>query len=59
MNLHNKEYSEPELKAYIAQLEDLAKKSRDLIYKAKWSDYTDNMNADALYEQLCSTVGRI
>ena len=66
MILHGREYSEPELKAYIKKLEEMVKvkdhmisdkntmliQAKHLLYKATFTDSNDNFAADSLYNRI-------
>lgn len=66
MILHGREYSEPELKAYIKRLEEMVKnkdyiindkntmliQAKHLLYKATFTDSNDNFAADSLYNRI-------
>lgn len=66
MILHGREYSEPEIKAYIKKLEEMVKnkdyiindkntmliQAKHLLYKATFTDSNDNFAADSLYNRI-------
>ena len=66
MILHGKEYTEPELKAYIKKLEEMVKikehmindkntmliQAKHLLYKANFHDAGDMYAADSLYNRI-------
>lgn len=70
MNLHGREMSEPELKAYIKRLEELLKikdhmindkntmliQAKHLLYKATFTDSNDNFAADSLYNRISEGI---
>ncbi len=69
MILHGREYSEPELKAYIKKLEEMVKikdhmisdkntmliQAKHLLYKARFDDSNDLYAADSL----CNRIGEV
>ena len=70
MILHGREYSEPELKAYIKKLEEMVKikdhmindkntmlmQAKHLLYKATFTDSNDLYAADSLYNRIGEIV---
>lgn len=70
MVLHGKEYSEPELKAYIKKLEEMVKikehmindkntmliQAKHLLYKATFTDSNDMYVADSLYNRIAERI---
>lgn len=70
MILHGKEYSEPELKAYIKKLEEMVKikehmindkntmliQAKHLLYKATFTDSNDMYVADSLYNRIAERI---
>lgn len=70
MNLHGREMSEPELKAYIKKLEEMVKikehmindkntmliQAKHLLYKATFTDSNDMYVADSLYNRIAERI---
>lgn len=70
MILHGKEYSEPELKAYIKKLEEMVKikehtindkntmliQAKHLLFKATFTDSNDMYAADSLYNRIAERI---
>ena len=70
MNLHGREYTEPELKAYIKKLEEMVKikehlvndrntmliQAKHLLYKATFTDSNDLYAAGSLYNRIGEVV---
>lgn len=58
MMLHNREYSEPELKAYIHKLEDILRELRPVLRAAIFVNYKDTNKANELYDKITKIVGK-
>lgn len=70
MVLHGREYTEPELKAYIKKLEEMVKikehmisdknsmliQAKHLLFKARFDDANDLYTADSLYNRIGEVV---
>ena len=58
MMLHNREYSEPELKAYIHKLEDILRELRPVLRAAIFVNYKDTNKANEIYDRIAKAVGK-
>jgi len=58
MNLNNKWMDEPEIRAYIKELEDILRETRPVLRSAIFVDYKDTNKANAIYDRINKVVGK-
>ena len=58
MNLNNKWMDEPEIRAYIKELEDILRETRPVLRSAIFVDYKDTNKANELYDKITKIVGK-
>jgi hypothetical protein len=58
MNLNNKWMDEPEIRAYIKELEDILRETRPVLRAAIFVNYKDTNKANAIYDRITKVVGK-
>lgn len=58
MNLNNKWMDEPEIRAYIKELEDILRETRTVLRVAIFVNYKDTDKANAIYDRITKAVGK-
>ena len=58
MNLNNKWMDEPEIRAYIKELEDLRRETRPVLRLAIFVNYKDTDKANEIYDRITKAVGK-
>lgn len=58
MNIHNREMTEPEVQAYIHQLEDILRETRPVLRAAIFVNYKETNRANELYDRITEVVGK-
>ena len=58
MNLNNKWMDEPEIRAYIKELEDILRETRTVLRAAIFVNYKDTNKANAIYDRITKAVGK-
>lgn len=58
MNLNNKWMDEPEIRAYIKELEDILRETRTVLRVAIFVNYKDTDKANDIYDRITKSVGK-
>ena len=58
MNLNNKLMDEPEIRAYIKELEDILRETRPVLRAAIFVEYKDTNKANEIYYRITKGVGK-
>ncbi|MCR5109834.1 MAG: hypothetical protein K6B38_02860 [Ruminococcus sp.] len=58
MNLNNKWMDEPEIRAYIKELEDILRETRPVLKAAIFVNYKDTNKANEIYDRITKVVGK-
>lgn len=58
MNLNNKWMDEPEIRAYIKELEDILRETRPVLKAAIFANYKDTNKANEIYDRITKVVGK-
>ncbi len=58
MNLNNKWMDEPEIRAYIKELEDILRETRTVLRVAIFVNYKDTDKANDIYDRITKAVGK-
>lgn len=58
MNLNNKWMDEPEIRAYIKELEDILRETRPVLRVAIFVNYKDTNKANEIYDRITKAVGK-
>ena len=58
MNLNNKWMDEPEIRAYIKELEDILRETRPVLRVAIFVNYKDTDKANEIYDRITKAVGK-